>query len=552
VSTTLVTILVDSFKDTAIKNAVINMATSGTYGNTGLVSSKIEKVTFTGDVVYTGIDYAAAMPTVKDVVYDSVVRIGGYVDFSGLTKLETLTVSKTMDGLCNSPNFPVTETFKNLVLIDADQDNDSNVFVGLPVTVKNVIIGTQPEANNFAAITVGVASGGAATQLFNSAVNYIKFTGAISAAWSTFEGLTDVTIEIEKAGPTAGTIPNDTFYNNNTVVVKLGKGVTNLGNNNFLPTTATELKEYVVDSGNTAFGNNLGDGVLYGKKDGALNSLIRYPPKKTAPEGKYVIDSNVETIKGGAFGTNANLVELTIPESVKVIEASAFNSLPATFLTVNYNAKNASTDTNCFPTTLKNLNIGNAVTAIPTPFLGANTVLTTVTIPENVVTIGATSFTQCQALTEVKFNAISLRTTGAFANIVNLTPAATITSIILGDKVEIIPVSTFEGAAITGVVFKPALKSIGDRAFFGCKKLDLVDLPDTLDAIGNLTFRECDFLTTVFIRKTGMNMGTTPFNTQTGTDANLDVVYRVNGAGKYSIGTRDALATTEWIFTKFQ
>jgi len=83
--------------------------------------------------------------------------------------------------------------------------------------------------------------------------------------------------------------------------------------------TDISLKNIIVDTNNQYYSSK--DGVLYNKQQ---NEIIRYPANKEI--SSYNIDNNVVAIGTDAFAGARNLVELYIPNSVKVIHNGAFIS----------------------------------------------------------------------------------------------------------------------------------------------------------------------------------------------------------------------------------
>jgi hypothetical protein len=437
--------------------------------------------------------------------------------------------------------FPATDSFTTLE-IKTEGQVEANGFANLPTTVKKVIVGAANAAGT-SPINVG-DSGGA---LFSTSVNEITFTGAIGTVGAgTFVGLTGVTLEIVKGGPTAGTIPDNQFQSNNVVTVKLGKDVIDIGTGNFGSST---LKNYVVESTNVKYGTNY-DGVLYGKAaaNGALDSLIKYPPAKD--DAKYEIAPSTKTITGGAFGSNAYLTELTIPEEVNRIEAAAFSGLPATFITVKYNAINATTNTDCFPASLTSITFGEKVTAIPTPFFAAATVgIEKIDIPEGIGYING-NFVTLTGLKEVTFRAKNLASSSLFYNSTGPVAMPTIKKVTIGKNVEIIPATTFKGTDVMelnlgGVVV------IGANAFEDCVSLNNVEIPFECTGIADEAFKGCTSLVRLVLPKAGISMGTDCWMPRVGTNTgylDLKTLYTsaAGGEGVYGFAIVDSGVTEGW------
>lgn len=183
-----------------------------------------------------------------------------------------------------------------------------------------------------------------------------------------------------------------------------------------------------------------------------------------------------------------------------------------------------------------------------------NSSLTSVTIPEGVVSIGNYAFQYCTALTSITIpNSITKIGTSAFESTpwyANLPdgilyigkilysykgemPANT--SIVVKDGIEIINASAFAGCsnliAITlpnsinsiepktfyncdglqNVVFGNSIDSIGEEAFYSCSSLSTITIPNSVTSIGNTAFYYCSSLDEIKIPKTVINIGTDAF-----------------------------------------
>ena len=111
--------------------------------------------------------------------------------------------------------------------------------------------------------------------------------------------------------------------------------------------------------------------------------------------------------------------------------------------------------------------------------------LTSFSIPEHVVNVGASVFKGCEKLTSVVFYCKSI---GNWLNDIN----SQITSVTFGEGVQEIGNSAFAGfSAITSIDIPKVLKNIGDKAFSGCSALVSITIPDSVISMGATVFEGC-------------------------------------------------------------
>lgn len=165
---------------------------------------------------------------------------------------------------------------------------------------------------------------------------------------------------------------------------------------------------------------------------------------------------NLETIGNSSF-QNTGIT--------KIVDLGKITSLP-----------NGGTSSGVFfdCTSLTEANLPNTLTSIGNFTFYGDTALTTVTGIDNVTSIGSNAFENCP-LTGMELNLPNLTSinTSAFKNSTGLSKVISLGS-----------VTTIPGG-----------NNIG--AFQGCEALTLVNLPSTLESLGNNTFRGCTSLTTV-------------------------------------------------------
>ena len=197
--------------------------------------------------------------------------------------------------------------------------------------------------------------------------------------------------------------------------------------------SVTSIKGYYVNDTHPIYKSV--DGLLYSKDETAL---FAFP---LGIRGEYTIKDGVKVIKEGAFQTS-NIEKVTLPESVEVIEKSAFEL-----------AKR-----------LRTINIPSKVTEISESCFDTCSVLKNITFNEGLEKINYRGFWQCGNIAEITFPA-SLKEIGE---------------------------SAFEGLnGVENLVFTEGLETIGDFAFaYAGIGIETITFPSTLKYIGKYAFME--------------------------------------------------------------
>ncbi len=352
------------------------------------------------------------------------------------------------------------------------------------------------------------------------------------------------------------------------------------------------------------------DGILYNKNK---TEIICYPSAKNGEQ--FVIPDSVTNIMGGAFyGCNSlikvvipdgvttigdyafygcsNLTEIEIPSSVKNIGDKAFygcesivsvvipnsvtgigegafeecNSLESItipfigesrYATTNthfgyiFGAYSDSSNSNFVPDSLHTVMITDCVKIASYAFYGCN-MLTDITIPDSVTSIGKYAFEKCSSLENItvpafvvsylpKENLVNVVITSGEAieanafkgsnrlisitiadsvvdignqafegctSIENAVIPAMIISYIPKDNLETvvitsgeeIPAYAFENcSSLTSIVISDSVTSIGYRAFYNCSGLTNIEIPASVTSIGSSAFEGCSNLLSVYI-----------------------------------------------------
>ena len=256
----------------------------------------------------------------------------------------------------------------------------------------------------------------------------------------------------------------------------------------------------------------------------------------------------VQEIGRGAFAWNSTITSVIIPDSVTVIEESAFFAcIGLTDVTIGNGVVSVGVGAFQSCTGLTELTIPDSVTTLGDYSFASCTGLTGLVIGKSVETIGESAFLNCSGLKEltvsesvavmgknafgscfylenIRFNAaamndLDVKTAWIYDPFAYAGQNGNGLTVTIGSNVTKVPACLFrENTAITQVIFAEGstCETIGAYAFYHCENLTHIGMADSVKMIEAYAFCSCDNLETVTIGKGVTTVGESAFDYCTG------------------------------------
>lgn len=320
---------------------------------------------------------------------------------------------------------------------------------------------------------------------------YYDVTSIGNLAFSSCSALTQVTISnsVKSIGYSAFT------YCSALTQVTIGNGITRIGNNAFSHCEALAAVYYTGDVEGwceITFADGPSTNPLYNAHNLYINNTLLT---------ELIIPEGITEIKNHAFYNCTSITKVTIPNSVTKIGFYAF-----------YYCSN-----------LTQANISNGVQNINHNAFNGCSSLENITIGNQVTEIGAYAFNNCPALTTVYYTGDITRWCNISFDSDNSNPLyyasnlyinnTLLTELTIPDDITEIKNFTFYNYdALSQVNIPNSVTNIGESAFNDCDGLTEITIPNNVTTIGEKAFNDCSALTKITIGSSVESIGKYAFS----------------------------------------
>ena len=464
-------------------------------------------------------------------------------------------------------------------------DNKNIYSVVMPNSITDIGIAAFNKCSNLSKITISeniVRIGAGAfhqTAWFNNKSTGVVYIGKVLYGYKgTMPANTSITVKEGTIGIAEGAFMNNT----NLKSITIPNSVVIIGGEAFLGTTWYNNQPYgAVYAGKVFCGYKASTArISVNIKDGTLGIADRAFNDCSSILSSVTIPKSVTHIGKGAFNNCSLLTSITIPDKVTTIEANTFQDCcNITSVTISGNIAKIKKAAFIGCTKLTSVNISNLSAWLKMDFQSDSSnplyyakklylngsLVTDIIIPDNFKQINAYLFRNCTSLKSILIpNGITDIGTSAFEGctelktVINCSDLPLMTGLIgygnvstYANWVRTVPQGIIEGDFIFGTKngeyhlciymgnsksltlpykYKGENYAIGDHAFYDCKNIESIIIPNSVTTIGHRAFENCFRLTSITIPNSVTSIGNYAFYGCTGL-ASIEIPNSVTSIG---------------------
>lgn len=323
--------------------------------------------------------------------------------------------------------------------------------------------------------------------------------------------------------------------------IQIPNSVTSIGNSVF--SNCSNLTSVEIPNSVTAIGNRTFEQcskLTFVEIPNSITSIGEFAFQSCSELTTVEIPNSVTSIGNGAFHYCSRLISMEIPNSVTTVGHSVFNDC-SNLTKVVYNSDAAPASVLFYNSPITDFTFGGTTVPENMAALFGIKGLKSLTITDNVTSIGYRAFAGCTGLTyvEIPYSVTTIKH-GVFSGCSNLTKVVynsdAIPSPSLGDS--------FDGCPITNFTFGGTTVPKDMAALFGIKGLEnlTLTLTDNVTKINDLAFNECAGLISVKISNSVSTISRNSFSGCTGLTS-IEIPNSVITIGDYAFSGCTGLTT---------
>ena len=477
-------------------------------------SSKKASVTYRGDYItqYTN-NYNGAITIPSSVKYNgitySVTSIGDWA-FYGCSGMTSVTIPNSIASIGVSA-FSGCSSLTSITI----PNNVTSIGNYAFVSCSNLISITIPK--NVTSIGIDAFMG--CTSLISVVWNAKNCASAPTQGQAPFRKISSQ-ITSFTFGNEVEFIPNHLCVGmDNLLSITIPSSVTNIEHGSYsgpftgcTNLTTVTINSIAIISSNYTYGDNIYTMFGYASAQYIIGtnvtSIGEYAFCNSSGSTSITIPNGVTNIGAYAFRNCSGLTAMTIPNSVTSIGEYAFyNCSGLTSITIPNSITSIGEGVFRDCSGLISVTIPNSVTSIGEYAFYNCDGLTSITIPNSVTSIGAYAFDDCDGLTSITIpNSVTSIGSSAFSS-----PITSVTlnsdALVSSSYTATTSFCTKFGYQVTEYIIGEDVTSIGEFAFYDCKKITSLTIGENVTIIGYHAFSECKGLTNITIPDNVINIG---------------------------------------------